>query len=304
MSQFLIINKIPGIELKEPITLKVVTAELPSSSFDFYGRTSRKPMVITCRCDSREHSDIILKWHYKVFSFSTNRIDFKSDDAVLQDDNDDYRLEISLIGLFPITYKDYDNLTFESNMTNKFKYKPKRINNCLENITIKNTSNTLSEALDKQSCLSWDEYFMNMAILASFRSKDTTKVGAVITCGNKILGVGYNGFVKGINESLFPTTREADNVLDTKYPFIIHAEANALLNTTVFDISGSKVYVTLFPCCHCVKLLLQKDISEVVYLSDKHHDDSEYVASRKLLDAANVKARQYNGRLLLPTNFV
>lgn len=159
------------------------------------------------------------------------------------------------------------------------------------------------EGITEKCCsdenISWDEYFMNMALLTAKRSKDTTKVGAVITKDHKVLGCGYNGFVKSINESLFPTAREADSIENTKYPYVIHAEANAILNTTVFDITGSTVYVSLFPCCECCKLLLQKGISEVVYLSDKYHDKPEYIASRKMFDVMNVKTRRFEGNIIV-----
>lgn len=155
----------------------------------------------------------------------------------------------------------------------------------------------------KVNNLKWDEYFMNIAILTSLRSKDTnTKVGSVLVDKkNRVIGCGYNGLPSNINETLFPTSRDLNLPYnETKYAYVVHAELNALLNCTVYDLSDSKLYVTLFPCCDCVKVLLQKGISEVIYLSDKHHDDPHYVAARKLLDAANVKYIQYNGNILIP----
>lgn len=148
--------------------------------------------------------------------------------------------------------------------------------------------------------LSWDEYFANIALLASLRSKDSTKVGAVIVYDNKILGVGYNGLPTGIDESVFPTTNDkVHNSYDkTKYAYVTHAELNAILNTSIYDISGSRLYCTLFPCCECAKAILQKGIKEVIYLSDIHHDEPEYIASRKLFDVAGIVTRQYNGRIL------
>jgi len=162
--------------------------------------------------------------------------------------------------------------------------------------------NTITQNLNEDH-LSWDEYFANISLLAALRSKDTnTKVGAIIVDkNNRILGTGYNGLPSGIDESLFPTTndKEHNSFENTKYPYVIHAEMNALCNTTVFDVSGSKIYCTLYPCCHCAKLLVQRGISEVIYLSDKHHNDPEYIAARKLFNAANVITRQYLGRVFL-----
>lgn len=148
--------------------------------------------------------------------------------------------------------------------------------------------------------ISWDSYFMNVAILTSKRSSDTnTKVGAcLVDSSNRIIGCGYNGFIKGSSIDDFPNNRDGE-WLDTKYPFVVHAEANALLNTTVFDLTNSKLYCTLFPCNECVKLCLQKGISEIIYLSDIHHNDPPYIAARKLLEAANIIVRQYEGDILL-----
>ena len=157
--------------------------------------------------------------------------------------------------------------------------------------------------VNNMNVLDWDSYFMNIAILASLRSKDSTKVGAVITCGNKIVGVGYNGFPSGIDESQLPTARDCELPLyEQKYAYTLHAEQNAVLNTSIHDISCAKVYVTLFPCCRCIAMLMQKKISEIIYLSDKHHDDPEYVASRKLLGLSNINIRQFEGNIIVNTN--
>lgn len=152
----------------------------------------------------------------------------------------------------------------------------------------------------KNDPISWDSYFMNAAILTSRRSSDiNTKVGSVLVSpSNKIIGTGYNGIPKGLDKSKFPTNRNKD-LHESKYGYVVHAEANALLNTTVFDLTDSKLYCTLFPCNECTKLCIQKGISEIIYLSDKHHDDPSYIASRRLLDAANIKYRQYDGDILL-----
>lgn len=139
---------------------------------------------------------------------------------------------------------------------------------------------------------------MNIAILASKRSKDSTQVGAVIVLDNKIIGMGYNGFPTGIDESKLPTARDGD-FQSTKYGYTVHAELNAILNTVKYDISNSSVYVTLFPCCRCASALLQKGIKEIVYLDDKHHDEPEYVASRKLLSLSNINIRKFDGEILI-----
>lgn len=154
----------------------------------------------------------------------------------------------------------------------------------------------------KDEPISWDSYFMNVAILTSRRSSDiNTKVGAcLVDSHNRIIGCGYNGIPRNLDKQLFPTTNDKSLPYnETKYGYVVHAEANALLNTTVFDLTNSKMYCTLFPCNECSKLCIQKGISEIIYLSDKHHDDPPYIASRRLLDAANIKYRQYDGDILL-----
>ena len=168
------------------------------------------------------------------------------------------------------------------------------------NLSLKDSLNSTSIDLNYVSnkYLSWDSYFMNIAILASLRSKDTTKVGAVIVHDRKILGVGYNGFPSGVDESKLPTSRTGA-LQDVKYAYTVHAELNAILNTVQHNISGSSLYVTLFPCCRCMSTIIQKRISDVIYLSDKHHNDPEYIASRKLLSLSNVKIRQFSGDILI-----
>lgn len=140
--------------------------------------------------------------------------------------------------------------------------------------------------------ISWDQYFMGIAHLSSFRSKDpSTQVGACIVNPNKrIVGIGYNGLPKGCEDDAFPWAREGE-FLDTKYPYVVHAELNAILNSTV-NLDGCKIYVSLFPCNECAKAIIQSGISELVFESDKYHDTKESIASRKMLEAAGVKCTQ------------
>lgn len=167
------------------------------------------------------------------------------------------------------------------------------------NLFMKSENLTVSDILKQENPIEWDVYFMNAAILTSLRSSDiNTKVGAILVSQeNKIIGAGYNGIPRGLNKSNFPTTRNGEYHL-TKYAYTVHAEANALCNSTVYDLRGSKLFCTLFPCCECVKLLLQKGISEIIYLSDIHHDDPIYIASRKLLKEAGINVRRYQDRIL------
>jgi len=141
--------------------------------------------------------------------------------------------------------------------------------------------------------LSWDEYFMGIAIFTSLRSKDpNSKVGAVIVNPeNHIVGTGYNGFVAGADESLFSWAREGE-WLQTKYPYVVHAEANAILNATTSDLCGCRIYTTLFPCNECAKKIAQKRIQEVIYLSDKYKEEDFHKASELIFRASGIQTRK------------
>jgi len=140
--------------------------------------------------------------------------------------------------------------------------------------------------------ISWDEYFMGLAHLSAKRSKDpSTQVGAVIVNEEKrVVGVGYNGFPYGCEDEEFPWGREGD-LLDTKYPFVVHAELNAILNS-IQKLKGCTLYVSLFPCNECAKAIIQSGISCIVYESDKYADSESVIASKKMLKAANVELRK------------
>jgi len=142
--------------------------------------------------------------------------------------------------------------------------------------------------------LSWEEYFMAVAQLSALRSKDpNTQVGACIVNSRKhIIGIGYNGFPVGCSDDVLPWDREGD-FLDTKYPYVCHAEMNAITNASnKTDLYGATMYISHFPCNECAKLIVQVGIREVVYLSDKYHDQPVFVAARRILDMAGVNCRQ------------
>ena len=143
----------------------------------------------------------------------------------------------------------------------------------------------------REDYLSWDEYFMALAILTSMRSKDpSTGVGAcIVSEKNRILSIGYNGTPNGYSDKAFPWNRDGER-LNTKYPYVCHAEMNAVLNYngSKRDLEGSKIYVDLFPCNECAKIIIQAGIKEVIYLSDKYNGTDENIASKKLMDICNV----------------
>ena len=139
--------------------------------------------------------------------------------------------------------------------------------------------------------INWDEYFMGIAMLAARRSKDpNTQVGAcIVSEDNIIISTGYNGMPKGCSDDVFPWARSAEIENDTKYPYVVHAELNAILNANGRDLRGSRVYVALFPCNECAKAIIQSGVKEVLYLSDKYADSAATKASKRMMDAAGVK---------------
>lgn len=141
--------------------------------------------------------------------------------------------------------------------------------------------------------ISWDEYFMGIALLSAERSKDpNTRVGCCIASkDNIILSVGYNGMPRGCSDDEFPWGRVGD-VDETKYAYVVHAELNAILNSGGRSLKDAKIYVILHPCQECAKAIIQSGIKEVFYLSDKYADTKEIQVSKRLLKSANVISHQ------------
>ena len=145
----------------------------------------------------------------------------------------------------------------------------------------------------RKDYISWDEYFMGIAVLSSMRSKDpNTQVGAcIVSPDKKIIGVGYNGFPIGCSDDELPWEREGDWI-ETKYPYVCHAELNAILNSSLPSLKGATLYVALFPCNECAKAIIQVGIKKVIYLSNKYKDTDATKASVKMLTSAGVELVQ------------
>jgi len=145
----------------------------------------------------------------------------------------------------------------------------------------------------RENYISWDECFMRMAHVIAERSKDpSTQAGALIADKtNVVVGLGYNGFPRGVDSDNFPWDREGD-FANTKYAYVCHAEENAVYNSNKQP-HGCKIYCTLFPCNECAKTIVQNGIEEVIFENDKYHDNEVWIASRRILDSAGVKYRQY-----------
>ncbi|XP_075524364.1 uncharacterized protein LOC142556761 [Primulina tabacum] len=155
----------------------------------------------------------------------------------------------------------------------------------------------------RKGYLSWDDYFMAIAFLSAERSKDPNRqVGACLVSEKGIiLGIGYNGFPRGCSDDKLPWAKKSKNgdSLETKYPYVCHAEVNAILNTNHASAEGQRLYVTMFPCNECAKIIIQSGVSEVIYYVEKRLDnpDVAYVASHKLLSMAGVKVRRHQPQM-------
>uniref|UniRef100_A0A5B7B9A2 dCMP deaminase n=1 Tax=Davidia involucrata TaxID=16924 RepID=A0A5B7B9A2_DAVIN len=155
----------------------------------------------------------------------------------------------------------------------------------------------------RKGYLSWDDYFMAIAFLSAERSKDPNRqVGACLVSENGIiLGIGYNGFPRGCSDDKLPWSKKSKtgDPLETKYPYVCHAEVNAILNTNHASAAGQRLYVTMFPCNECAKIIIQSGVSEVIYFVEKrlNNSDTAYIASHKLLSMTGVKVRKHQPQM-------
>ncbi|KAL4192435.1 hypothetical protein AMTRI_Chr06g194230 [Amborella trichopoda] len=155
----------------------------------------------------------------------------------------------------------------------------------------------------RKGYLSWDDYFMAIAFLSAKRSKDPNRqpcvqVGAcLVSQSGIILGIGYNGFPRGCSDDKLPWAKKSltGDPLQTKYPYVCHAEVNAILNTNHASAAGQRLYVTMFPCNECAKVIIQSGVSEVIYFIEKKLDNSDaaYIASHRMLSMAGIKVRKH-----------
>lgn len=148
--------------------------------------------------------------------------------------------------------------------------------------------------MKREDYISWDEYFMAIALISAERSKDpNSQVGAcIVDQENKIVSMGYNGAPRGYDDDKDMTWEREGDFLDTKYAYVAHSELNAILNSRT-PVKGCKLYVTLFPCNECAKAIIQSGITELIYLSDKYDKTPGNIASKKMLDACGVKYTKY-----------
>ncbi len=147
--------------------------------------------------------------------------------------------------------------------------------------------------MKREDYISWDDYFMGISLLSGMRSKDpSTQVGAcIVDKDNRIVSIGYNGFINGCSDEDFPWEREGE-FLDTKYPYVVHAEQNAILNARGKSLEGCRIYVNLFPCHDCARNVIQSGIKKVYYLVDKYSHTDSIKASKYMFEKAKVELIQ------------
>ncbi|XP_010249019.1 PREDICTED: deoxycytidylate deaminase isoform X2 [Nelumbo nucifera] len=193
-------------------------------------------------------------------------------------------------------------------MAIRFLFNPKRDFYRIEStqngtVVKKSPSQSPFDPSKRKGYLSWDDYFMAIAFLSAQRSKDPNRqVGACLVSEHGIiLGIGYNGFPRGCSDDKLPWAKKSEtgDPLETKYPYVCHAEVNAILNTNHASAAGQRLYVTMFPCNECAKIIIQSGVSEVIYFVEKRlkQSDTAYIASHRLLSMAGVKVRKHQPQM-------
>ena len=128
--------------------------------------------------------------------------------------------------------------------------------------------NILCKAKIENFRLDWDRYFMSIAILGSTRSTcNRLKVGCVIVKNNRLVSMGYNGFL--------PNSKHVSRIRDNHEQSTVHAEQNAISDAASRGVSVNNctAYITHYPCINCFKILVAAGIKNIIYLNDYKNDD-------------------------------
>jgi dCMP deaminase len=144
--------------------------------------------------------------------------------------------------------------------------------------------NTKTMKVHQTERLDWDQYFMSIAILASGRSPcQRLHVGSVIVKDNRLISMGYNGFLPG--------APHVSIIKDNHEQAIVHSEINAITDCAKrgVQVSGATFYITHFPCINCFRTIASSNIKEIVYLNDYNNDEIVW----QLAEDANIIIRQY-----------
>lgn len=140
----------------------------------------------------------------------------------------------------------------------------------------------------RENYIDWETYFMGIAYLSAMRSKDpSTQVGAcIVNEKNRIVGIGYNGFPYGCDDTIFPWDR-GEELVESKYAYVVHAELNAILNSHS-DLTDCSIYVTHYPCNECAKAIIQSGIKKIYFANNQRAEMAETKAAKKMFEAAGV----------------
>ena len=162
-----------------------------------------------------------------------------------------------------------------------------------QNNDIKDRQKSLKRPVSE--VLSWDDYFMGVAFLTAMRSKDPcTQVGAcIVNEKDRIVGLGYNGMPNRCSDDDLPWAKDEKlGSTEKKYFYVCHSEMNAIMNENSTSLDGCRIYVSLFPCNECAKLIIQSGIRKVLYASKKE-DKDETKAAEIMLNMADVIVKKY-----------
>jgi len=128
-------------------------------------------------------------------------------------------------------------------------------------------TNQTNEEYSNNDRLEWDEYFMSIALLASYRSPcERLHVGSVIVKDNRLISMGYNGYISG--------APHISRIMNDHEQSIIHSEINAITDCAKrgTSLNNAKIYVTHYPCINCFRSIAASNIKEIVYLNDYKND--------------------------------
>lgn len=137
--------------------------------------------------------------------------------------------------------------------------------------------------------LAWKDRHMLEALISAERSPDpNTQVGAcIVNQTNRVISTGYNSFPNGIAPHIFPWDRENKDPLLTKYPYIVHAERNAIHNAQTL-LHGCTLFVTMYPCNDCAKDIIQSGIKHIEYLTNPYENTWQVKAAQKLFQTLDI----------------
>lgn len=131
--------------------------------------------------------------------------------------------------------------------------------------------------------IDWRQYFMSLSLLASCRSScNRLHVGCVLVKDNRIISMGYNGFIQGApHKSVVRNNHEISTV---------HAEQNAISYSAKFGVCIDKcdAYITHYPCINCAKILAASGIKKIYYHNDYKNDEEV----RSLLNSVQIEIEQ------------